>query len=66
MSEQKEHSTEQSSTQSGRADSGQVFYYKDAGIEENHGYVPRWLWVVVVVMAVWGIYYLYAYWSPAG
>jgi len=42
----------------------QEFIYKDAGIRERHGYVPAWLWLVVVVLVAWGIYYTVANWSP--
>lgn len=43
---------------------GPVFYYKDSGIQEKHGEIPRWLMAVVVALLVWGVYYLIAYWSP--
>lgn len=39
------------------------FIYKDAGIRERHGYVPAWLWVVVIALIAWGIYYTIAYWD---
>jgi hypothetical protein len=41
-----------------------VFYYKDSGIRERHGKIPLWLLAVTVVLIIWGIYYLVAYWSP--
>ncbi len=41
-----------------------VFYYRDSGILERHGKIPLWLVGVVVVLLVWGIYYLVAYWTP--
>lgn len=40
------------------------YSYTDAGIQERHGYVPVWLWGVVVALVIWGIYYTVAYWSP--
>ena len=44
-----------------------TYTYETAGITEREGHVPRWLWVVVVVLVIWGIYYLVAYWqAPAG
>jgi hypothetical protein len=50
-----------------RERSKQTFVYKDAGLTECHGYIPRWLWVVVVVLVIWGGYYLITYWeSPGG
>jgi len=42
----------------------EIYEYKAAGIQETHGHVPGWLWLVVVVMSIWGISYLYIYWSP--
>jgi len=42
-----------------------VYRYVDSGIQERHGEVPLWLWIVVVGLIVWGIYYLVAYWSPS-
>ena len=41
-----------------------VYYYKDSGIQEQHGYVPIWLRVVAVSLVTWGIYYMIANWSP--
>ncbi|MDD2701342.1 MAG: hypothetical protein PHH36_08905 [Sideroxydans sp.] len=42
------------------------YSYQTAGISENEGYVPLWLWLVVVTLLIWGIYYLLAYWdAPA-
>jgi hypothetical protein len=40
----------------------QTFIYKDAGLTERHGDVPRWLWVLVI----WGVYYLTTYWESPG
>jgi len=41
-----------------------VLLYKDSGILENPGHIPLWLMAVAVVLAIWGIYYLVAFWSP--
>ncbi len=41
-----------------------VFYYQDSGILERHGKIPLWLLGVVVVLLIWGIYYLVTYWKP--
>lgn len=50
-----------------RREAKQAYLYKDAGLVENHGYVPRWLILVAVVLLIWGAYYLIANWqSPAG
>lgn len=43
----------------------EVYEYKAAGIQETHGHVPLWLWAVVVVMTIWGIAYLFVYWTPS-
>jgi len=48
-----------------RSNKEEIYEYKAAGIQETHGQVPGWLWLVVVVMSIWGIYYLYSYWSPS-
>ncbi len=40
-----------------------VHVYEGAGIMEREGHVPLWLWIVVVVLLVWGVYYLVAYWN---
>lgn len=38
--------------------------YKDSGIREKHGYVPLWLWGVVIALVIWAVYYTVKYWSP--
>ena len=44
-----------------------VYTYVSAGIAEREGSVPNWLWGVVAVLVVWGLYYLVAYWNaPIG
>ncbi len=40
-----------------------VYNYESAGITEREGNVPVWLWIVVVSLALWGIYYLVTYWN---
>ena len=40
-----------------------VYIYESAGIAERKGNVPAWLWVVVVLLVIWGIYYLVTYWN---
>lgn len=42
----------------------EIFLYQDAGLTERHGYVPYWLKLVTISLVIWGIYYLWAYWSP--
>ncbi len=41
-----------------------MFIYKDSGIQERAGPVPAWLWAVFVILIIWGIYYLVAFWTP--
>ena len=53
---------EQQDTGSGQAKT--VYYYKDAGIREHHGYIPLWLWAVALILVIWSIYYMIVYWSP--
>lgn len=44
-----------------------VYTYESAGIAEREGSVPGWLWGVVALLLMWGIYYLVAYWNaPIG
>lgn len=42
-----------------------VYVYPSSGIAERKGKVPIWLWLVAISLAIWGIYYLIAYWNPA-
>lgn len=42
------------------------YVYQSAGIRERTGAVPLWLILVMVGLFVWGGYYLYRYWTPAG
>lgn len=48
----------------GKREQDEVYYYENSGIEERHGRVPPWLWVVAAALMLWGVYYLVAYWSP--
>jgi hypothetical protein len=49
-----------------KAPAESVYTYATAGIGERKGHVPIWLWMVVISLAIWGIYYLYTYWNPPG
>ena len=40
-----------------------VYNYVSAGITEREGNVPLWLWIVFVVLLIWGVYYLVTYWN---
>ena len=42
---------------------GDVYLYRDSGIQERHGTIPLWLKALVVGLIVWGIYYTIRYWS---
>ena len=37
--------------------------YEPSGIEERHGKIPTWLWVVYAVLLVWMVWYAVVYWS---
>lgn len=62
MSQQPDSSEQQSEGE--QQANSELFIYKDSGIQEKHGYVPAWLWVVAVVMVVWAVYYTMKYWVP--
>jgi len=47
-----------------KQEEAEVFIYKDSGIREKHGYVPVWLWAVVIALIAWGAYYTVKYWTP--
>lgn len=40
-----------------------VYTYESAGVAEREGNVPLWLWSVVILLLIWGIYYLFTYWN---
>lgn len=42
----------------------QINRYETSGIEERHGKVPAWLGAVIVVLAIWMVYYLIRFWTP--
>ena len=46
-------------------DARQINRYEASGIEERHGIVPAWLVGVIVILAVWMVYYLIRFWGPA-
>jgi hypothetical protein len=37
--------------------------YEYSGIQVRHGKVPGWLIVVYAALGIWGVYYLWAYWT---
>ena len=43
----------------------EIHRYEYSGIEERLGKVPKWLIIVYAALTVWGIYYLWAFWSHA-
>ena len=47
-------------------DDDQVHDYAGGEVSTRRGRVNRWLLVVYVVLAVWGAYYLVAYWGGLG
>jgi hypothetical protein len=40
--------------------------YADGEIKSYRGRVNRWLLVVYAVLALWGVYYLFAFWGGLG
>ena len=40
--------------------------FADGEIKSYHGRVDGWLLVVYAVLAVWGVYYLFAFWGGLG
>ncbi len=48
---------------SGAASGHSVYVYESSGIAEREGHVPLWLWIVVVLLSIWGVYYLVAFWN---
>ena len=47
-------------------DDALVEEYADGEIKSYRGRVNRWLLVVYAVLALWGIYYLFAFWGGLG
>ena len=47
-------------------DPPEVEEFADGEIKSYRGRVNRWLLVVYAVLAVWGVYYLFAYWGGLG
>jgi len=45
---------------------GPIEEYAHGEIRAYHGIVNKWLLAVYAVLAVWGIYYLFRYWSGLG
>jgi len=49
---------------SSESEHGEINRYEASGIEERHGKVPAWLAAVIVVLAIWMVYYLIHFWTP--
>ena len=45
---------------------GPIHEYAGGEIRTYRGIVNRWLLVVYALLAVWGVYYLVAYWGGLG
>jgi len=45
---------------------GEVEHYAQGEIRSYQGIVNKWLLVVYAILAVWGVYYLFKYWSGLG
>jgi hypothetical protein len=48
------------------SDEHEVHDYAGGEVSTRVGRVNRWLIVVYVILAVWGVYYLVAYWGGLG
>jgi hypothetical protein len=44
----------------------EIHEYAGGEVSTRRGRVNRWLLVVYVVLAVWGVYYLVVYWGGLG
>ena len=44
----------------------EVEEFADGEIRSYHGRVDAWLLVVYALLAVWGVYYLFAFWGGLG
>jgi hypothetical protein len=47
-------------------DDDEVHDYAGGEVSTRRGRVNRWLLVVYLVLLVWGVYYLVAYWGGLG
>jgi len=70
-SKEKEEIAEQNSTKPAREGPaegkyGPVEEYRFSGIKVYHGIVNKWLWVVYLVLVIWGIYYIFKNWGGLG
>ncbi len=45
---------------------GPIEEYAQGEIRAYHGIVNKWLLAVYVILAVWGIYYLFTQWGGLG
>ena len=43
-----------------------IHEFADGEIRSYRGRVNRWLLVVYALLAVWGVYYLFAFWGGLG
>jgi hypothetical protein len=41
-----------------------IYRYQAAGMAEHKGAIPWWLWIVAVLLTIWSVYYVIAYWNP--
>ena len=49
-----------------RRDESAIEEFADGEIKSYRGRVNRWLLVVYAVLALWGVYYLFAFWGGLG
>jgi hypothetical protein len=57
--------TEKNQKRLHEAEKGEVYVYRDSGIQERHGAIPLWLKLVAIGLLVWGVYYTIRYWNTS-
>jgi N-terminal domain of cytochrome oxidase-cbb3, FixP len=48
------------------AEGHEIGHYDYSGIDERHGFLPKWLLGVYVILLIWMVYYLIRFWTDKG